>query len=123
MSLNELFVHTIEVSEIIKFSHPKPWDNTILLTDLYVKKVHSLRRISSELGCHKSVVRRKLSEAGIEIIQQKFDVDMALVKKVERLRENGMSYQKIADLFNLWRIDTRSGEGKWYAQTVRNYVK
>jgi len=71
LSLIEPFVRTIEVSEIIKFSHAKPWDNTILLTDLYVIKGYSLRRISRELGCHKSVVRRKLSDAKVEILQQK----------------------------------------------------
>ena len=122
MSLIEPFVHTIEVSEIIKFSHPKPWDNTILLTDLYVKKGYSLRRISRELGCHKSVVRRKLSEAVIEIIQRKVDVDKVLVKKVQGLRAQGLSYQKIAGLFNLWRIRTKTGGGIRYGQNIKGIM-
>lgn len=123
LSLIEPFVHIIEVSEIIKFSHPKPWYNAILLTDLYVKKGYSLRRISRELGCHKSVVRRKLSEAGVEIIQRKVDVDKALVKKIERLRGQGLSYKKIADLFNLWSMKTKFGGSEWYAKTVRDIIK
>ena len=90
------------------------------LTHLYVKKRYSLRRISRELGCGKSVVRRKLSEAGIEIIDQKIEIDSALARKVKDLRESGLSYQKIAEMFNLWRVETRSGEGIWHAKTVRD---
>lgn len=120
MSLNEQFARTIEVSEIIQFNHPKPWDNTILLTDLYLKKGYSLRRISRELGCNKSVVRKKLSEAGIEIVQQKVDVDNALFIKVKKLRNKGLSYQRIADLFNLWRVKTKSGQGIWHPKTIKD---
>jgi len=116
--LNELFFLSIEVSEIINFHSPKPWDDVSFLTNLYVKKGYSLRRISRALGCNKSVVRKKLSEAGIEIIQQKADVDKALIRKVEMLRGQGMSYQKIADLFNLWRLKTISGKGGWHGKTV-----
>ena len=119
-SLIEKIFLTLEVSEIIKFSHPKPWDDLSFLTHLYVKKRYSLRRISRELGCGKSVVRRKLSEAGIEIIDQKIEIDSALARKVKDLRESGLSYQKIAEMFNLWRVETRSGEGIWHAKTVRD---
>ena len=117
--LNEHFFLSLEVSEIIKFHLPKPWDDLILLTDLYVKKGYSLRRISRELGCNKSVVRKKLSEAGVEIIQQKSDVNKSLVRKIQRLREEGLSYQKIADLFNLWRVDSLVKGGRWYSESVR----
>lgn len=63
-----------------------------------------------------------MKEAGIEIIQRKVDEEMALTKKVQRLREQGLSYQSIADLFYLWRIETRSGEGMWYSKTVSDLV-
>lgn len=43
----------------------------------------------------------------------------ALTNKVQDLRKQGLSNQKIADLFNLWSVGTSSGEGKWYAKTVR----
>jgi len=62
-------------------------------------------------------VSRKLSQAGIEIIQRKSKVDRALIRKVYKLREQGFSYQKIADLFNLWGIET-----KWYSKTVKIFL-
>lgn len=64
-------------------------------------------------------MRKKLERAEIEIVQQRVDGERALAKKVQRLRKKGMSYQKIADLFNLWRIETRTREGMWHAKTVR----
>jgi len=47
-------------------------------------------------------------------------IDSALARKVKDLRESGLSYQKIAEMFNLWRVETRSGEGIWHAKTVRD---
>jgi hypothetical protein len=43
------------------------------LTDLYLEKGWSLRRISEELECSKGTVRKKLLEAGIEIKEQTGD--------------------------------------------------
>ena len=59
-----------------------------------------------------------MREAGIEIILRKTDVDKALVKKIKKLREDGLSYQRIADLFNLWKLETNSGKNEWYAKAV-----
>ncbi|MGB0454349.1 MAG: hypothetical protein ACPGJV_11625 [Bacteriovoracaceae bacterium] len=117
--LNESFFLTTEVSEIIKFKEPKPWDDSSFLTHLYVKKQWSLRRISKELGCHKSVVRKKLKQAGVDDFEFVVEQDKLLLKKVESMRERGLSYQRIADLLNIWNIKTRSGDGKWHAKTVR----
>lgn len=64
-------------------------------------------------------MRKKLIEAGVEIIDQCKDADRLLVKKVEEMRDRGLSYQAIADIFNLWKVATRTGEGKWYGKTIR----
>ncbi len=104
----------------MKFKAPNSYDDLSFLTHLYVKKRYSLRRISRKLGCSKTTVRKKLREAGIEVLDSKLESHGALKRKVERLRKRGLSYQRIADLFNLWRIDTRSGGGKWHAESVRN---
>lgn len=120
--LNELFFLNIEISEIIKFSFPKPWDDVSFLTDLYLKKGWSIRRISRELGCNKSVVRKKLSETGSKTSGFSKKDCRDLTTKVQLLRQRGLSYQKIADLLNLWRVETISGDGKWHAKTVRDCV-
>ncbi len=43
----------------------------------------------------------------------------ALKRKVETMRERGLSYQSIADSFNLWKVATRTGGGQWHPKTVR----
>lgn len=89
------------------------------LTDLYQKKGWSLRRISNELSCSKTTVRKKLVGAGIELIDQKKE-HVQLRAKINEMRDRGQSYQQIADAFNLWGVKTRTGEGQWHAKTVRD---
>jgi hypothetical protein len=113
---------TIEVAEIIPYRYEKPYEDVSFLTDLYLKKACSLRRISKELGCCKATVRKKLVEAGIEIKEQTIDDCTALKKKILAMRERGLSYQTIADAFNLWKVATRTGDGKWHSKTIRELI-
>ncbi|MDO9182314.1 MAG: hypothetical protein Q7U04_07885, partial [Bacteriovorax sp.] len=106
--------------EIIMVGHPKLYENTFFLTDLYVKKKWSIRRISNEIGCSKNTVRKKLIEAGFEVMEHSTDEYKGLEKKIKELRLRSLSYQAIADLFNLWKIKTRSGEGQWHSKTIRD---
>ena len=92
------------------------------LTDLYLKKGLSLRRISKELRSCKATVRKKLVEAGIEIKEQACHDYKALKKKILAMRERGLSYQAIADAFNLWKVATRTGDGKWHSKTIRELI-
>lgn len=89
------------------------------LTDLYLRKGWSLRRISSELGCSKTTVRKKLIEAGIELNDQSGS-DLRSLKN--KLRQRGLSDQAIGDLFNLWKVSARRGESKWYGKMVREVL-
>lgn len=65
-------------------------------------------------------MRKKLLEAGIICFKQIGNVDFTLKKKINTMREKGMSYQKITDLLNLWRIETRSKDGRWHVKTIRD---
>lgn len=47
----------------------------------------------------------------------------ALKTKIQAMRERGISYQVIADAFNLWKVSTRTGDGKWHSKTVREIGK
>lgn len=118
-SLSQPFFLTIEVAEIIPYRQGKAYENVSFLTDLYLKKGWSLRRISNELGCCKATVRKKLIEAGIYLVEQNCVEDKALRKKIQAIRERGLSYHSIADSFNLWKIATRTGDGQWHSKTVR----
>jgi hypothetical protein len=64
-------------------------------------------------------VRKKLLEAGIELVDHRCDEYLAVRKKIKAMRERGLAYQAIADIFNLWGVKTRSGEGRWHSKTVR----
>ena len=46
-----------------------------------------------------------------------------LVKKAEALKKKGLSYKKIAEIFNDEKIPTMSGAGKWYASSTSNLLK
>ena len=58
-------------------------------------------------------------EAGIELVDHRCDEYLAVRKKIKAMRERGLAYQAIADIFNLWGVKTRSGEGRWHSKTVR----
>ncbi len=90
------------------------------LTDLYLRKGWSLRRISEELQCSKGTVRKKLLEAGVELVKQDFNDHLALRKKIKLMRERNLSYQTIAESFNIWKVPTRTKEGVWHPKTVRD---
>ncbi len=107
----QLFFPTIEVAEIIPYRHAKPYEDMSFLTDLYLKKGSSLGRISKELGGCKATVKKKLVEAG--------DDYTVLNKKIQTMRVRGLTYQQIADLFNLWGVQKRTCAGKWHSKTVR----
>lgn len=48
--------------------------------------------------------------------------EQAAIKKAQRLREQGLSYEKIAAVMNAVGIKTRSRNSKWYAKTVRDVI-
>jgi hypothetical protein len=49
-------------------------------------------------------VRKKLIEAGIEIMEQRTSEQKLLKQKIVEMRNRGLRYQAIADLFNLWKV-------------------
>lgn len=63
-----------------------------------------MRRISKELGCCKSTVRKKLFEAGIDLVDQNCDEHKALRKKIQVMRERGLSYQSIANFLTYGKL-------------------
>ncbi|HXH76001.1 MAG TPA: hypothetical protein VNJ08_13605 [Bacteriovoracaceae bacterium] len=35
------------------------------------------------------------------------------------MKQRGLSYQAIANIFNLWKLPTRTSKGEWHAKTIR----
>jgi hypothetical protein len=48
--------------------------------------------------------------------------EQAAIEKAWRLREQGLSYEKIAAVLNTMGIRTRSGRASWYAKTERDLL-
>ncbi len=88
------------------------------LRNLYSKRHLSLRQVSIKVGCSRSKVRRILTDNGVELKSENKSYK-DLVRKIERLRKLGSSYEQIAIKFNLWKVPTRSNSGIWYAKTIR----
>lgn len=65
-------------------------------------------------------MRKKLKQAGIDNFDYVVEQNIVLCKKIQLMRQKGLTYQEISDLFNIWKVNTRSRNGKWYAKTVRD---
>jgi hypothetical protein len=48
--------------------------------------------------------------------------ELAAIRKMQKLRERGWSYWKIADVMNDWGIRTKTGKGKWHARSVQQIL-
>jgi hypothetical protein len=46
-----------------------------------------------------------------------------VLRKVQGLRNQSLSYQKIADILNTMNIPTKSKKAKWYSKTVMTLIK
>jgi hypothetical protein len=64
---------------------------------------------------------RKLIETE-EIDPDSPDYRKILIKIVKKLKKEGMTLVKIADIFNNEKVQTVSGKGKWYSSSVINLL-
>lgn len=117
--LTQNYFLSLEIFEILELKpRPKYLDDTFL-SDLYLKKGLSLRQISHKLGCSRKVVRKQLSSQNIAIEKvQKASINDKVLKMIQKMRSEGMSYQQIAKRLNELKIQTNSKFGKWYANSV-----
>lgn len=69
---------------------------------------------------HRSVVRIKLIEDGVNGFEYENPGYPKLSRKRDELRANGLSYHIIAEKLNALSIQTRTKSGRWYGKTVRD---
>jgi hypothetical protein len=62
-------------------------------------------------------------EKTAEINPDSPDYRKMLVKRIENLKKEGMTFVKIAHLFNEENLQTVSGKGKWYSSSIINLLK
>ena len=49
--------------------------------------------------------------------------EQELIEKMKKLRAEGLSFWKIADVFNAWGIPTKTKRGRWHARTVQKILE
>lgn len=48
--------------------------------------------------------------------------EQAAIEKAKQLRDQGLSFERIANVMNTMGVKTRSGRAPWYAKTVRDLI-
>jgi len=49
--------------------------------------------------------------------------EQEIIDKMKKLRAEGLSYWKIADVLNAWGIPTKTRRGRWHARTVQKILE
>lgn len=49
--------------------------------------------------------------------------EQSTIKLMQKLRQNGLSYEKIAGVLNDMNMKTKRGKGKWYAFSVFKIIR
>jgi DNA invertase Pin-like site-specific DNA recombinase len=80
--------------------------------------------ISARTKAALAVVRKSGSRSGKPIGNPTFrPISPAITTEITDLRDEGMSYQAIAETLNDRAVPTAQGGKRWYAQTVSNVVR
>jgi len=102
----------------------------------YVKEKYSSTRLAEKLGVTRSTILKYLKKHGIERnktgtnIKRKRGIsyghanktELSRIDKAKELRAEGMSYHKIAKLFNELNIPTKHKK-KWHARSILEIIK
>lgn len=133
------FPLTAQVIDTIDLPPLKPTLSESFLKEKYLQEGLSSKEIAALTFSSRSTVTNYLKRYGIPLkkltrrtdgghrfgfrrysgrsIQLKKEHEV--INKIKLYRENGYSYQKIADLLNKQSIDTKMKKGFWYSKVVR----
>ncbi len=134
-----------QVHKRIQFSAPELFKDRDFLHQKYVIERHSTSEIAALVSSSRTTVMKYLKLHGIPIRESGKNLrlvrsvgfgkritkqgvvtsnkEMALVGKMQSLRAEGLSYWKIADVFNAWGIPTKTKKGKWSSKTIHEILK
>ena len=80
-------------------------------------------KTAADIPVQKTVTTKKKAAKGDSIAPKSQGYRKELVKRVEKLKKQGITLKKIADTFNDEKVLTVSGTGKWYASSINNLMK
>ena len=121
------------------------YKNKAFLHQKYDVEKRSIKEIAAEISSSRSAVSKHLVEHGIrepyQFVRPKwrsqlkygeawrdrlvvpYKRELENIERMKRLREQGFSYWKIADVFNSMKIPTKSGRGKWHARYIQKILE
>lgn len=133
-----------QVPKIVPFSISDTYKNPAFLHQKYVAERLSTKEISRLIFSSRSTVSKYLKKYGIPIRPQdqhhrtrsqlRFGEawrnrkvvahrkELATLRKIQKLRQNGMSFWKIADVLNALGTRTKTRRGKWHARYVQKVL-
>ena len=133
-----------QLAEIIHFPVSPLYQNRDFLHEKYVVNGLSADEIGLEIVSATSTVLKHLKlfgkpvrgngkntrpkrhvAYGQKIVGRKVEVcksEMAAIEKMKRLREQGFSYWKIADILNSMAVPTKTRKGPWQARLVQQIL-
>lgn len=122
----------------------RPFKDESVLRTLYLDKMRSITAIAAELASSRQSIKKYLLLFGIPLrpedsrrmYRKRFGMrplrnqaaemskaGMETLRFMQSLRSQGLSYGKIARVLNDTGRKTRTGKGKWYANTVFKILK
>lgn len=136
----QLFRSIAQVPDLIPFSKNRPWENASLLHEKYVVLGLSLKQIAREFFCSKNTIRSALIRTGIPVRERQekgrssnprygtkptkgHPVDhlgeQRVIKTVIDMRNDGISFPKIAKFLTGAGVPTKTRRKKWHPEVVR----
>ncbi len=133
-----------QVIDTIQLPAPKPTLTESFLKEKYLQEGLSSKEIASLVFSSRATVTNYLKKYGIPLKKVtrrtngghrfgfrnyggrsiRMKKEQEVINLIRSYRENGYSYQKIADLLNEQKIETKMRKGFWYSKVIRQiYLK
>ncbi len=139
---DQLF-HPPKVSKTITFIYQEPYKDALFLRQKYVVERASIKEIAAEIFSSPSTVHKYLRKFDIPLraVDDKnrnrlafgeawrarrvasHKRELEAIGKMRKLRGQGFSYWKIADVLNSWAVPTKTRRGKWHARSVQQILE
>ena len=87
------------------------------------KPVEKPLKTQPKASQQKSTTNQGKSEEIVPIASGNSEYRKTLAQKAQKLKKEGMSLKKIAEIFNEEKVATVSGTGKWFASSIANLLK
>lgn len=133
-----------QVAKSISFFVTEPFKDAAFLHQKYVLERLSTKEISDLISSSRSTVSKYLRRFGIPIRPQDQEhrsrsqlrygeawrnrqvavhkKELETLARIRKLRNEGLSYWKIADVLNAWGIPTKTRRGRWHARSVQKIL-